>query len=162
MQRTNTPSDRLYIAEDVVQTSQSRTTPVISSSTSSSPVQTVQKVINHNSNNSTFQTHVVPNNSRTVIQQSSEHPNPRTTVQQSTTITKMVQSTRATANVTTKNSTPNVQFVEVQQKGGQRETHLVEIAHDNGTNAVPSHNHAAFPSNVPNHVNIKLSILIFG
>lgn len=133
---TNTPSDRLYIAEDV-HVSQSRVAPVISSSTSQSGG---QKATNHNTN-STFQTLVVPN----------EHPTNSRTAVQNTTTPKTVQSSRATTTVA-KNSQAVGQF-DV-QKCGHKETHLVEIANDNGTSVVPSHNHAAFPSNVPNHVSI--------
>ncbi|KAG8187941.1 hypothetical protein JTE90_027714 [Oedothorax gibbosus] len=196
VQRTNTPSDRLYIAEDIVQTSQSlvqsRPTPVISTSTSTSCSPTQKMVVHQHHNNSTFQTHVVPNNnSRTTVQQTAHvvpnntrttvqqmthvvpnntrttvqqmthvvpNNNSRTTVQQSTATIKTVQSTvRATSSIAAKNSSSqqNVQF-DMLLKGGQREMHLVEVAHDNGTSAVPSHNHAAFPSNVPNHMLLRV------
>lgn len=133
---TNTPSDRLYIAEDV-HVSQSRVAPVISSSTSQSGG---QKVTNHNNTNSTFQTLVVPN----------EHPNNSRTAVQNATTPKTVQSSRATMT-----AAKNSQAVFDVQKCGHKEAHLVEIANDNGTSVVPSHNHAAFPSNVPNHVSFS-------
>ncbi|GFS48170.1 uncharacterized protein NPIL_341231 [Nephila pilipes] len=132
VQRTNpliSAGDRVFVAEDV-HTSQSHITPVISSSSST---QNVQNRINHS--NSTFQTLIVPN----------EHP--IRTIQQPP---KIVQSSHGGAA-----STMNSQNVQpVLQKCGLKETHKTEIA-DNGT-VVPSHNHSAFSSNVPNNVLLRV------